>query len=90
MTKFISVHVVACLTRQAITDLIDGFKEQQNDAVQHVHSWCDTMAGRMINEWRAADRETLVQWLEEQNVRMRGDSEWIMQVQFELDDDSAA
>jgi len=83
MTKFISVHVVACLTRQAITDLIRRFQSTSNDEVLHRHSWCDTVAGRMICEWEASDRETLLHWLERQNVRIRGQSEWVMQVQFE-------
>lgn len=83
MKKFISVHVVACLTRQAITELTKRFQNASNDTVRHQHSWCDTVAGRMICEWSAPDRETLVRWLERQNVRIRGQSEWIMQVQFE-------
>ena len=86
MNKYISVHVVACLTRQAISNLIQGFKQNENDQVKHLHSWCDTVAGRMINEWQATDKETLIDWLEKQNIKFRGDSEWLIQVQFEAEE----
>jgi len=83
MKKFLSVHVVACLTRQAIVDLIERFQQASDEDVRHLHTWGDTIAGRMICHWEARDRETLVQWLEKQNVRIRGNSEWVMQVEFE-------
>jgi hypothetical protein len=40
----------------------------------------------MINEWQAADKETLIDWLEQQNIKFRGDSEWLIQVQFEAEE----
>lgn len=89
MTKFISVHVVACLTRQAITDLIRRFQRASDAQVAYRYSWCDTVAGRMICAWEARDRDSLIHWLEEQNVRIRGESEWVMQVQFEVAADQA-
>jgi len=83
MNKYISVHIVACLTKQAIDELVGQFRSASNEQVKHLHAWADTMAGRLICEWRAEDKETLLEWLEERNVRMRGDSEWIMQVGYE-------
>lgn len=83
MTKFLSVHVVACLTRQAITGLVERLQRASDEEVRHLHAWCDTIAGRMICQWEAKDKDTLVRWLEKHNVRIRGNSEWVMQVEFE-------
>ncbi len=83
MKQFLSAHVVACLTRQTVTGLIERFQKESGEHVQHLHSWCDTMSGRMICHWMATDKEALLEWLEDRNVRIRGSSEWIMQVQFE-------
>jgi len=83
MKQFLSAHVVACLTRQAVTGLTERFQQESGEHVKHLHSWCDTMSGRMICQWSATDKETLLEWLENRNVRIRGSSEWIMQVQFE-------
>ncbi len=86
MKKFLTVHVVACLTKQAISELIQRFADASDNRVVHHRVWADTMSGRMLCEWSAVDKETLIAWLEERNVRLRGDSEWIMQAQLEAVD----
>ena len=86
MTTFLSVHVIACMTKQGLQNLIEGFHNHSNDEVRHVRSVCDTIAGRMICEWRAKDGETLRDWLNRQNVRLRGDSEWIIRGRLDTDE----
>ncbi|MCH8294532.1 hypothetical protein IH992_25900 [Candidatus Poribacteria bacterium] len=83
MPKFATVHVIACMTRQDVERLIKKFGEEENDKVRNLHVLCDTLSGRLICEWEASDRLTLVEWLKRCNVHLRGTSEWIMQVQIE-------
>ena len=83
MPKFATVHVIACMTRQDVERLIKRFAEEESDGVKNLRLQCDTMSGRMICEWEASDRLTLVEWLKRCNVHLRGTSEWIMQVQIE-------
>ena len=81
--KFVTVHVIACMTRQDVERLIKKFAEEANDEVRNLRLQCDTISGRMSCEWEASDRPTLIEWLKRCNVQLRGGSEWIMQVQIE-------
>jgi hypothetical protein len=81
--KFVTVHVIACMTRQDVERLIKRFAEEANDKVKNLRLQCDTISGRMSCEWEASDRLTLIEWLKRCNVQLRGGSEWIMQVQIE-------
>mgnify|MGYP006278778029 CR=1 FL=1 len=86
MKKFVTVHVIACLTKQDIQRLVERFYEASDDRVRNHRVWADNVSGRMVCEWSAVDRETLVAWLEDQNVRLRGESEWVIQAQLEAID----
>lgn len=83
MSKFISVHITSCMTKQALTTIIIGFGKNSNDDVQHLHTWCDTLSGRMVCEWEAIDKETLTKWLGEQMIFFRGEHEWVVPVELE-------
>ncbi len=72
------------MTRQALKGLIEGFGKNSNDQVRHLHTWSDTMAGRMVCEWEATDKETLINWLGEQMIFFRGDHEWVIPVELEV------
>lgn len=83
MTKFISVHITSCMTRQALANIIKGFGKNSTDNVRHVHTWSDTLSGRMVCEWEATDKETLTNWLGEQMIFFRGEHEWVIPVELE-------
>lgn len=83
MPKFVSAHIIACMTRQDVEKLVRRFAEESSDGVKNLRVQCDTMLGRMICEWEAPDVGTLVKWLEKRNVRFRGSDEWVMRVQLE-------
>jgi len=83
MPKFVSMHAIACMTRQDVARLLKRFKEEENSAVSNIRVLCDTLSGRMICEWEARDRIVLIEWLKKCNVQIRGTGEWVMAVQYE-------
>ena len=87
MPKFVSAHVIACMTRQDVARLLKRFREEENADVRNTQIWCDTLSGRMVCEWAARDRGVLIEWLKKCNVQIRGTGEWLMAVQYESVDD---
>ena len=87
MPKFVSTHVIACMTRQDVARLLKRFKEEENTDVRNIRVLCDTLSGRMVCEWEASNRVALIEWLKKCNVQIRGTGEWIMAVQYESVDD---
>jgi hypothetical protein len=83
MPKFVSAHIIACMTRQQVERLAKQFMEEESDGVKSLRVQCDTMLGRMVCEWEAPDRNTLVEWLKKRHVHFRGGGEWVMHVQIE-------
>lgn len=73
------------MTKQALTNVIKGFGNNSNDKVRHLHTWSDTLSGRMICEWEAPDKETLSQWLGDQMIFFRGEHEWVVPVELEYE-----
>ena len=81
--KFVSAHAIACMTRQDVARLLKRFQEEADENVQNIRVLCDTLSGRMLCEWEARDRLTLIEWLKKCNVQLRGNGEWVMSVQYE-------
>lgn len=70
-----------------MTRLLQRFQEEGNEDVSNIRVLCDTLSGRMLCEWEARDKLTLIEWLKKCNVQLRGTGEWIMTVQYESVDD---
>ena len=85
--RFVSAHAIACMTRQDVARLLQRFQEEANDDVSNIRVLCDTLSGRMVCEWEASDKLTLIEWLKKCNVQIRGTGEWVMSVQYESVDD---
>lgn len=81
--RFVSAHAIACMTRQDVVRLLKRFKEEGDDDVSNIRVLCDTLSGRMLCEWEARDKLTLIEWLKKCNVHVRGTGEWVMTVQYE-------
>ncbi len=86
MPKFVSAHIIACMTRQDVERLAKRFSDEESDGIKSLKVQCDTVLGRMVCEWEAPDRDALVEWLKKRHVHFRGDSEWVMRVQLETVD----
>lgn len=81
------MHAIACMTRQDVARLLQRFQEEGNDDVSNIRVLCDTLSGRLVCEWEARDKLTLIEWLKKCDVQLRGTGEWIMTVQYESVDD---
>lgn len=81
--RFVSAHAIACMTRQDVARLLKRFQEEKTADVSNIRVLCDTLSGRMLCEWEARDRVTLIEWLKKCNVQLRGTGEWVMTVQYE-------
>ena len=81
--RFVSAHAIACMTRQDVARLLKRFQEEETADVSNIRVLCDTLSGRMLCEWEARDRVTLIEWLKKCNVQLRGTGEWVMTVQYE-------
>lgn len=81
--RFVSAHAIACMTRQDVARLLKRFQEEADEDVKNIRVLCDTLSGRMLCEWEARDRLTLIEWLKKCNVQLRGTGEWVMSVQYE-------
>ena len=86
MPKFVTTHIIACMTRQDVARLLKRFKAEETAEVRNLRVLCDTLSGRMLCEWHARDRTTLIEWLKKCNVQIRGTGEWLMAVQYESQD----
>jgi hypothetical protein len=73
---YLSTHIIACLTRQALTRLIETLQEAQE--VTLVRASASQLEGRLVCEFEAPDQETLVQFLAVQGVEY----EWIFRVEL--------
>lgn len=83
MPKYISMHTLACLTRQGADELskrvfaataIAGAASATGRRVA-----VNMIEGKMLVEWEAADRDTLEAWLK--NERFHYD--WVLRLELE-------
>ncbi len=78
MARYILFHTVACLTRQQLQRLAENLAGDPE--VQLLRMCASTLAGRLMAEFEAPDRETLNAWLFDRNVQagevFRVELEW--------------
>ena len=79
MPLYYSSHVTACLTKQAIRQLMDdAFRAQ---AVKVRRAVASQLGGRMLLEVEASDQATLEGWI----AANRLNAEWVMRIDLEGD-----
>jgi len=77
MARYVSMHTLACLTRQGAEELAGRLHAAQGVTAQRVE--VNLMEGKMLVEFEAADREALEQWLRANGFPY----DWVMRVEFE-------
>jgi hypothetical protein len=77
MPRYLTLHTLACLTRQGASQLTQRLFS--SDAVKARRVQVNMMEGKMIVEFEAPDRDTLQAWLESERFHY----EWLMRVEFE-------
>jgi hypothetical protein len=77
MPRYLSLHTLACLTRQGATQLTERIFSSGSVKTRRVQ--LNMMEGKMLVEFEASDREALQAWLEAEGLHY----EWLMRVEFE-------
>jgi hypothetical protein len=77
MARFISLHTLACLTRQGAEELTSRMALATNVRIRRVA--VNLYEGKMLAEFEAEKRETLERWMAEQKIHF----DWLMRVELE-------
>ncbi len=79
MPRYLSLHTLACLTRQGAEELTARLHAATSVTTRRV--LVNMVEGKMLVEFEVADRETLERWLKEQDFHY----EWLIRVELESD-----
>jgi sulfur transfer complex TusBCD TusB component (DsrH family) len=82
VATYFSMHIIACMTRQALRQLIDTLRAAQG--LRFVRANASQMAGRLLCEFDAPDQDTLLRFLEEHHIT----HEWIIRAELSWQGDS--
>lgn len=77
MALYYSAHTVACLTKQALRELMKDLMAAPD--VQVRRCVASQLAGRMITEIEAPDQATLERWFDKHRMNV----EWLMRIDLE-------
>lgn len=84
MPRYLSLHTLACLTRQGAEQLTARLVSATGIAARRVQ--VNLVQGKMLIEFEAADRETLKAWLAAEGFHY----DWVMRVELELQENRLA
>jgi hypothetical protein len=77
MPRYLSLHTLACLTRQGAGQLTERIFSASRVKARRVQ--VNMVEGKMLVEFEAADRDTLEAWLAAEGFHY----EWLMRIEFE-------
>jgi sulfur transfer complex TusBCD TusB component (DsrH family) len=80
---YLSMHIIACMTRQSLNQLIATLQAAQE--VQFIRASASQMAGRLLCEFDAPDQDTLLRLLEQHHVTY----EWIIRAELSWEEQTA-
>ena len=79
MPRYVSLHTLACLTRQGAEELAERLSKATGVTARRV--LVNMTEGKMLVEFEAADRETLEGWLKAERFHY----DWVLRVEFEAE-----
>lgn len=82
MALYFSSHTIACLTKQALRELMNKLMASPEVKVRRCVS--SQLGGRMLTEIEAPDQPTLQKWFEKHYVNV----EWTMRIDLDASDGS--
>jgi hypothetical protein len=82
MPLYFSAHTTACLTKQALRELMLGLT--RDTAVKVRRLVASQIGGRMLSEVEAPDQPTVERFFESQRINC----EWVMRIDLEAHDGS--
>ncbi|MGH9439490.1 MAG: hypothetical protein ACRD22_16800, partial [Terriglobia bacterium] len=74
---YYSAHTIACLTKQALRELMKDLMASADVNVQRCVA--SQLAGRMITEIEAPDQATLERWFEKRHMNVQ----WLMRIDLD-------
>ncbi len=77
MALYYSAHTIACLTKQALRELMKDLMAAPEVKVRRCVA--SQLAGRMITEIEAPDQATLERWFEKRHMNV----EWLMRIDLD-------
>jgi hypothetical protein len=78
MPRFLSLHTLACMTRQGAEALVKSLAAGPGPVALRRTAW-NFVDGRMIAEIEAPDRPAAERWLEEKGMS----PQWLMRIEYE-------
>lgn len=78
MPRYLSLHTLACMTRQGADALVKKLATSGGAVTLRRTVW-NFIDGRMLAEFEGADRETVERWLVENKLRPA----WVMRIEYE-------
>ena len=79
MARYVTLHTLACLTRQGAEGLTKRLLAAQEVTARRVQ--VNLVEGKMLVEFEAADRETLEAWLKKNAFHY----DWVLRVELEAE-----
>jgi hypothetical protein len=79
MPLYFAAHTTACLTKQALRELMNQLLAAQDVDVRRCVA--SQIGGRMLTETEARDQATLEKWFEARRINC----EWIMRIDLDAD-----
>jgi hypothetical protein len=77
MPRYLSLHTLACLTRQGAAQLSTRLFTSTRIKTRRLQ--VNMMEGKMLVEFEAPDRDTLEAWMKEEGFHY----DWLMRIEFE-------
>ena len=77
MPRYLSLHTLACLTRQGAEQLAARLSAARDITTRRVQ--VNMLEGKMLVEFESPDRETLEKWLGDEGFHY----DWVLRVEFE-------
>ncbi|HVB99410.1 MAG TPA: hypothetical protein VNJ12_08810 [Candidatus Dormibacteraeota bacterium] len=78
MPRYLSLHILACMTRQGAEALVRDLSAAAGPVALRRTSW-NFLEGKMVAEIEAADAETAAAWLEQNSMQ----PQWLMRIEYE-------
>ena len=81
MPRYLSLHTLACMTRQGAEALVRDLSAASGPAALRRTAW-NFLEGKMIAEIEAEDSDAAAAWLESHSMR----PQWLMRIEYESSD----
>jgi hypothetical protein len=77
MPRYLSLHTLACLTRQGAEQLTKRLAAAERVTLRRVQA--NMIEGKMLVEFESPDRDTLERWFRDERFHY----DWVLRVEFE-------